>query len=67
MSNFSEWTGFDSPRHALRIKGMAGDRTDDIPGLPGVGEKRVREFMSRFGSWEQFLEQVATPEGLSAI
>lgn len=66
LSNFSEWTGFDSPRHALRIKGMAGDRTDDIPGLPGVGEKRAREFMSRFGSWEQFLEQVATPEGLSA-
>ncbi|HET8886382.1 MAG TPA: 5'-3' exonuclease H3TH domain-containing protein, partial [Salinimicrobium sp.] len=35
--------------------GMMGDAVDNIPGLPGVGEKTAKKFIKEFGSMENLL------------
>ncbi|MCR5094292.1 MAG: DNA polymerase I, partial [Lachnospiraceae bacterium] len=37
----------------IDLKALMGDTSDNIPGLPGVGEKTARELMEQFGSGEQ--------------
>lgn len=35
---------------------LLGDSSDNIPGYPGLGEKRCREFFNKYDSIKQFLE-----------
>lgn len=35
--------------------GMMGDAVDNIPGLPGVGEKTAKKFLTQYGSMENLL------------
>ena len=34
---------------------MMGDAADNIPGLPGVGEKTAKKFLKEYGSMENLL------------
>lgn len=38
------------------ILGLAGDTSDNIPGVPGIGEKIAAELVQRFGPLEKVLE-----------
>jgi 5'-3' exonuclease len=38
---------------------LMGDSVDNIPGVPGVGEKTARELLERFGSLEAVLDRAA--------
>jgi ribonuclease HI len=38
------------------VLGLAGDTSDNIPGVPGVGEKTAAELVRRFGSMEGVLQ-----------
>jgi ribonuclease HI len=38
------------------VLGLAGDTSDNIPGVPGVGEKTAAELVRRFGSLEDVLK-----------
>jgi DNA polymerase-1 len=38
--------------------GLKGDTSDNIPGVPGIGEKTAAELLQRFGSLEQVLASV---------
>ncbi len=38
--------------------GLKGDTSDNIPGVPGIGDKTAADLLQRFGSLEAVLEQV---------
>ena len=43
------------PLQVIDFLGMMGDSADNIPGLPGVGEKTAKKFLAQFGSMEALL------------
>ncbi|WP_027125655.1 DNA polymerase I [Gelidibacter mesophilus] len=43
------------PLQVIDFLGMMGDASDNIPGLPGVGEKTAKKFIKQFGSMENLL------------
>jgi len=43
------------PLQVIDFLGMMGDSSDNIPGLPGVGEKTAKKFINQFGSMEGLL------------
>ena len=45
-----------SPKQFIDFKGLMGDQSDNIPGLPGVGEKTADKLIKQFGSIENMLE-----------
>jgi DNA polymerase I len=44
-----------NPMQVIDFLGMMGDSSDNIPGLPGVGEKTAKKFIAQFGSMEGLL------------
>lgn len=44
---------------------MAGDSSDNIPGLKGIGDKRAKEFLSRWESIPAYLESDQEDKGFS--
>lgn len=48
--------GVERPEQVIDYLGMMGDASDNIPGLPGVGEKTAMKFMAEFGSMEVLLD-----------
>ncbi|WP_370477169.1 DNA polymerase I [Tamlana flava] len=45
----------ETPEQVIDLLGMMGDSSDNIPGLPGVGEKTAKKFIKEFGSMEGLL------------
>ncbi len=43
------------PLQVIDFLGMMGDAVDNIPGLPGVGEKTAKKLLADFGSMENLL------------
>jgi DNA polymerase I len=46
--NFEEVMGFESPEQFLDYLLIRGDKSDKIPGVPGMGEVRAKEFIEEF-------------------
>ena len=46
----------DSPEQVIDYLGMMGDSVDNIPGLPGVGDKTAKKFIKQYGNLETLLE-----------
>ncbi len=46
----------EDPLQVIDILGLWGDASDNIPGIPGIGEKRAKELIARFGSMENLFE-----------
>ena len=44
-----------NPLQVIDFLGMMGDAVDNIPGLPGVGEKTAKKLLADFGSLENLL------------
>lgn len=47
--------GVERPEQVIDYLGMMGDASDNIPGLPGVGDKTAKKFIEQFGSMEGLL------------
>ncbi|WP_278034762.1 DNA polymerase I [Flavobacterium nitratireducens] len=45
----------ERPEQVIDYLGMMGDSADNIPGLPGVGEKTAKKFLAEYGSLENLL------------
>ncbi len=45
----------ENPLQVIDFLGMMGDSADNIPGLPGVGEKTAKKFIAAYGSMEGLL------------
>jgi ribonuclease HI len=51
------------PELVADVLGLAGDTSDNIPGVPGVGEKTASELIQRFGSLEGVLKWTSLVNG----
>ncbi len=50
------------PKQLIDVKGLQGDSSDNIPGVPGVGEKTALSLIQKFGSIENLYEKVEKQE-----
>ncbi len=54
-----------APEHIADLKGLAGDPSDNIPGIPGVGKKTAAKLIHQFGPVEEIyahLDEVSPPK-----
>jgi DNA polymerase-1 len=55
--------GINTPEQLIDILGLWGDAADNIPGIPGVGEKTAAKFIQQYGSMEGLFEHVDELKG----
>jgi len=55
VPEIQEKFGVERPEQVIDFLGMMGDSADNIPGLPGVGEKTAKKFLATYGSMENLL------------
>ena len=53
----------ERPEQVIDYLGMMGDAVDNIPGLPGVGDKTAKKFLKEYGSMEGLLANTAQLKG----
>src|SRR5690606_5369979 len=53
----------EHPLQVIDFLGMMGDAVDNIPGLPGVGEKTAKKLLAEYGSMENLLENTHQLKG----
>jgi DNA polymerase-1 len=72
MGNKAEVWGVDEvcarfeitdPLQVIDYLGMCGDAVDNIPGIPGVGDKTAKKFLKQYGSMEGLLANTADLKG----
>ncbi len=51
------------PELVTDLMGLRGDTSDNIPGVPGIGEKTATQLLQRFGSLEEVLGSVEEISG----
>ena len=52
-----------SPQQIIDMKGLMGDSSDNIPGVPGVGEKTAIKLLKEFSSLENLLNSIDKVSG----
>lgn len=50
--------GIERPEQLIDILGLWGDASDNIPGVPGIGEKKAKKLIAEFSSIENILKNV---------
>lgn len=53
----------NDPLQVIDYLGMMGDSSDNIPGLPGVGDKTAKKFISTYGNIENLLKNTGELKG----
>ena len=51
------------PLQVIDFLGMMGDSVDNIPGIPGVGEKTAKKFLKEYGSIEELYKNLEDIKG----
>lgn len=47
-----------SPEQMIELKGLMGDHSDNIPGVPGVGEKTALKLLREYGTIDELLARL---------
>ncbi|SKA92494.1 DNA polymerase I [Prosthecobacter debontii] len=55
--------GIDRPEQVVDVLALMGDAVDNIPGIPGFGEKTATSLIKQFGSLENLLANVGQLKG----
>ncbi len=55
--------GLTSPGQMIEYLGLAGDASDNIPGIPGVGEKTATALLTQYGSIDTLLAHASELKG----
>ena len=50
------------PKQLIEVKGLQGDSSDNIPGVPGIGEKTALSLIKKYGSIQNLYEKVEKGE-----
>jgi DNA polymerase-1 len=64
VKEICEKFGISRPEQVIDMLGLWGDASDNIPGIPGIGEKTARELIRQFDNIENLIEhadEVANP------
>lgn len=59
-----------SPQQLADLKALIGDKSDNIPGIPGIGEKTATQLLQQYGSLEGIyahLEEISSPRVREAL
>lgn len=52
-----------TPEQFIDLKGLMGDSSDNIPGVPGIGEKKGIALLEQYGSLENLIEHADEVKG----
>src|SRR5690606_10415441 len=63
VEEVKEKFGVEDPIQVIDYLAMMGDAVDNIPGLPGVGEKTAKKLLAEFGTMENLLENTHALKG----
>ncbi|NMB26843.1 MAG: DNA polymerase I, partial [Tissierellia bacterium] len=51
------------PKQFIDLKGLMGDNSDNIPGVPGIGEKTGIKLLKKFGTMENLYDNIDKVSG----
>ena len=55
--------GIQEPKQLIDILGLWGDAADNIPGIPGIGEKTAAQLIGKYGSVENLIDHADELKG----
>ena len=55
--------GIQEPKQLIDILGLWGDAADNIPGIPGIGEKTAAQLIGKYGSVENLIAHAEELKG----
>ncbi|MFQ6082181.1 MAG: DNA polymerase I [Candidatus Aminicenantia bacterium] len=47
-----------NPKQVIDVLALQGDPTDNIPGIPGIGEKTAKQLINKFGSLDSLIKNL---------
>lgn len=50
------------PKQLIEVKGLQGDTSDNIPGVPGIGEKTALSLIQKYGTIDNIYEKLENGE-----
>ncbi|KAI5071169.1 hypothetical protein GOP47_0013420 [Adiantum capillus-veneris] len=63
LEEFQERFGDLNPSQFVDVLALTGDRIDNIPGVPGIGEKTAVKLIKLYGSLENLIKERSTVKG----
>ena len=55
------------PDKVVDVQSLAGDPTDNVPGVPGIGERPAAQLVNEFGNLDQLLERAKETDALKKL
>ena len=63
VAKVNEKFNIEKPEQVIDILGLWGDAIDNIPGVPGIGEKTAKKLIAQYGSIENLLKNTKDLKG----